>query len=42
MTYDPTHDDMSDIVLVGVNNESYKSLETFEKVWNHENNYLRS
>ena len=42
MTYDPTSDDMSEILLVGETDESYKSLETFEKVWSHENDYLRS
>ena len=41
-TYDPTCDDVSEIVLVGGMDESYKSLEIFEKAWNHENDYLRS
>ena len=31
MTYDPTRDDMSGIVLVGGADESHKSLKTFEK-----------
>ena len=39
MNYDPTHDDMSDILLVGEMHESYKSPETFEKACNYENNY---
>ena len=42
MTYDPTRDDMSEIVLVRGTDETYESPETFEKAWNHENNYLRS
>ena len=42
MTYDPTRDDMSEIVLVGGTDESHKSPKTFEKAWNHEDNCLRS
>ena len=42
MTYDPTRDKMSKIVLVGGMDESKKSLETFEKAWDHEDDYLRS
>ena len=42
MTYDSTRDIMSEIVLVGVLDKSYKSSETFEKIWNHGNDYLRS
>ena len=33
ITHDPVHDDMSEIVLVG------ESPETFDKAWNHENDY---
>ena len=33
---------MSEIVLVGGTEESYESPETFEKAWNHPNNYLRN
>ena len=36
MTYDLSSDDMSEIVLVGGTDESYKSSETFEKAWNRE------
>ena len=39
MIYDPMRDDMSEIVLFGGTDESYKSPETFEKAWNHENDY---
>ena len=42
MTYNPMRDNMSEIVLVGGMDESYKSPEAFEKIWNHENNYLRN
>ena len=38
MTYDTTRDNMSEIVLVWGTDESFKSQETFAKVWNHENN----
>ena len=31
IAYDPTRDDMSEIVLVGGMDESYESPETFEK-----------
>ena len=41
MTYDPICDDMSEIVIDGGTDGSYKSPETFEKAWNHKNNYLR-
>ena len=42
IAYDPTRDDMSEIVLVGRTDESYESPETFDKAWNHPNNYLRN
>ena len=42
MAYDRTCDNLSEIVLVGATDESYKSPKTFEKAWNHENNYVRS
>ena len=42
MTYDPTHDDVSEIGLVGGTDESYESLKIFEKAWNYDDNYLRS
>ena len=41
VTHDPTRDDMAEIVLVGGTDESYESPETFEKAWNHNNDYLR-
>ena len=42
IAYDPTFDNMPEIVLVGGTDESYKSLETFEKAWNHPNDHLRN
>ena len=42
MTHEPTHDNMAEIVLVGGTDESYVSPETFKKVWNHKNDYLRN
>ena len=42
MFYDPTCDQMSEMVLVGGADESYESPKTSEKAWNHENDYFRS
>ena len=39
MIYNPTHDNMSEILLVGGTDKSYKSPETCGKAWNHENYY---
>ena len=41
MTYDPTRDGITDILLVGGTNESYEAPEIFEEAWNNENLYLR-
>ena len=41
MTYDPTRDDLTDILLVGGTDESYKASEKFEEAWNNQNPYLR-
>ena len=39
MTYDPTRDDVTDILLVGGTDESYEALEKFDEAWNNENPY---
>ena len=40
MRYDPTRDDVTDILLVGGTDESYKAPENFEEAWNNKNPYL--
>ena len=35
MTYDPTRDDVTDILLVGGMDESYEAPEKFEEAWNN-------
>ena len=42
MTYDPTRDNMSEIVLVEGIDESYKSPETFKIALKYEHNYITS
>ena len=39
MTYDPTRDYVTDILLVGGTDESYEALEKFEEALNNENPY---
>ena len=41
MTYDPTRDDVRDILLIGGTDESYKSPEKFDEAWNNKNPYIR-
>ena len=41
MTYDPTRDDITDILLVGGTDESYEAPEKYNEAWNNENPYLR-
>ena len=41
MTYDPTRNDVTDILLVWGTDENYEALEKFNEAWNNEDPYLR-